>query len=523
MILHYLMFPELPKSLGFLTTLYTNHPYYKDDGKKDTDGKKSWQFDDDYVPSQKFFRYNALDAIIAHEIWLKLLEQPDYQDHEPTFIRTIELVGPLLDMECSGITFLADQALTVASDRAEGASKVLERLQATAPDLNPYSPKQLQEHFYSPAFRGVPTILNKKGKPCMDAIALNRIANLKQNKYALAAQEAALIIRYKDLASSSTKTTNLKYIHGNRVTTDWKLRGTKFGRLSSAKNIFGEGRNLQNLSADESSLFVADEGYTFVEADLAGAEWVIVAHLARDPNMLEVIASGKSPHTYTASLLFDLPFECVEQEEKDMEGCIDAAELKAYRLAHGLPTTGVPTSITLRKGAKISNHGFNYGLGPKSFSIQNNLTLADAKTLYEGYHNAYKGIKSTFHCEAFWNVRNHGYLTNLLGRKIRFLEDFRWSDKPSDDVLACVPQSTVFDITAIAMNKIKMWSKYAKFTIHGHDSLLYSVPNDQVANFAHLVRAAMHVPLKVSGGNEFVLGCDVKAGKTRNKKQMKPA
>ena len=47
MLAHHTLYPSLPHGLGFLTTQYTTHPYYKDDGKLWKDGgsiEAEWEY-----------------------------------------------------------------------------------------------------------------------------------------------------------------------------------------------------------------------------------------------------------------------------------------------------------------------------------------------------------------------------------------------------------------------------------------------------------------------------------------------
>lgn len=67
MLIHQVLWPELPHKLQFLTKQYTRQPFYKDEGK-------SWS------PKHKkaLLHYNALDAMITHEVWLG--EQEELND-----------------------------------------------------------------------------------------------------------------------------------------------------------------------------------------------------------------------------------------------------------------------------------------------------------------------------------------------------------------------------------------------------------------------------------------------------------
>lgn len=60
MIRQHVLWPELPKSLQFLTRQYTRQPYYKDEGKQ-------WNMKD----MRKLKRYNCLDVTVDLEVYLR--------------------------------------------------------------------------------------------------------------------------------------------------------------------------------------------------------------------------------------------------------------------------------------------------------------------------------------------------------------------------------------------------------------------------------------------------------------------
>jgi uracil-DNA glycosylase family 4 len=62
MILHHILWPELPHRLQFLALQYTREPYWKDEGKK-------WKSKHGLAP---LLRYNALDAAVTYEVMLAM-------------------------------------------------------------------------------------------------------------------------------------------------------------------------------------------------------------------------------------------------------------------------------------------------------------------------------------------------------------------------------------------------------------------------------------------------------------------
>src|SRR5690606_11604294 len=114
-----------------------------------------------------------------------------------------------------------------------------------------------------------------------------------------------------------------------RMRCSYNPRGTKFGRLSSSKTIFGTGTNFQNLPQEFKKFLVADPGYCFVEVDKRQAEWVAVAYLTGDANMIEAIEKGMDVHTHTASLMFDADPSIIKYEHKLIGHTTDADGIAA--------------------------------------------------------------------------------------------------------------------------------------------------------------------------------------------------
>lgn len=262
----------------------------------------------------------------------------------------------------------------------------------------------------------------------------------------------------------------------------------------------------------------------FVEFDLAGAEWVIVAFIAQDPAMISVFRSGMSPHVATANFMYDVPIETIEHEEKLLEGEIDPERIKAVRKEHHpelfKPGAKLPAAKTLRQTAKACNHALNYGLGYKQFAMRLEIPEAEAKIMRTLYHDkAYPGVSRTFWKYVQSEIKTTGSLTNCFGRRRDFYEEpgpTLWLD-----AYAHLPQSTVADIIRLGMVHIYHHERGAELMAQDHDSVTAQVRNDPeyVADFVGRMQEVLGVALEY-GGETFSLGVDAKAGFTRNKRRM---
>lgn len=118
------------------------------------------------------------------------------------------------------------------------------------------------------------------------------------------------ILDYRKLAKlKNTYVDGLLKVVGadGRVHSIFKQTETRTGRISSAEP------NLQNIPVrtDEGSVFrkffFAAGDHTLVDADYSQIELRVLAHIARDENMIEGFRSGADIHTQTAAQVFGMP------------------------------------------------------------------------------------------------------------------------------------------------------------------------------------------------------------------------
>ena len=92
-----------------------------------------------------------------------------------------------------------------------------------------------------------------------------------------------------------------------------------------------------------------------INFDLAGAEWVVVAYLTRDPTMLEVVKSGKSPHVVTGMRFSDLPEDLILKDHKLVGENRNPELIRSLREEH-IPEiykgSYVPRTMSIRQAGK---------------------------------------------------------------------------------------------------------------------------------------------------------------------------
>lgn len=264
--------------------------------------------------------------------------------------------------------------------------------------------------------------------------------------------------------------------------------------------------------------------YIFLEFDLAGAEWVVVAYLSQDPNMLKVVHSGKSPHIVTGSLISGAPEDVVEQDHKLIG--INTNPILIEQLRRQLkfpPRTFIPRSMSIRQAGKKSNHGLNYDMRYRRFALENEMLEDEAKPIVELYRTkAYPRIFDHWHPSIRKELKdNNRSLVNCFGRKVTLRDE--WGQDLFNAAYSFKPQSTVFDCVREGMKRtfrddtIPFLELRLGAQVHDSFMMRYPVPTSQ-EEWQHLAIAVLRItrdymrPQLIYSDIPFFLNCDAKMG-----------
>lgn len=490
MIAQRTLMPEFPMGLDFITSIWTDHPYYKDEGKKNFGGQ-DWH---------RLWAYNATDALMCQEAFPKQMEELAKLGSIEAYDRQRKLIEPLTYMMERGIRvdIEAFRKRRVKLDiEIQTLTEELEKV--AGQPLNPASPKQLQEYFYG-KLGHTPYKKRGTGNVTTDNLAMKRLV-----RKGFKAAELVLEIRKRTKLAST-------YLDESKLSADGRLRcsynpvGTRFSRLSSSENIFGEGMNLQNQPHSLRDLYLADEGYLWFSLDLGQAENRIVAYVGRIDPMIKAFEEGKDVHRLTASLIFGKPPEEISDEE-------------------GSSTLG-DGKHSERDWGKRSNHGLNYDFGYKSFALLYEMSERDAKFIVESYHKVYPGVRQGFHALVKRSLRETRTLENLLGRRTLFLGPL--IDETFKEAYSCIPQGTVGDIINekgleyVYYNQDKFGE--VELLTQTHDDIGFQIPIavgwTRMAEILLDIKRSLETPLHVHD-YEFVIPADLTLGLNMAKKQGK--
>ncbi|MDR2695926.1 MAG: DNA polymerase I [Deltaproteobacteria bacterium] len=270
-----------------------------------------------------------------------------------------------------------------------------------------------------------------------------------------------------------------------RLHTSFNQLATATGRLSSSNP------NLQNipvrgpLGQRMRACFTAGPGMALVSADYSQVELRVLAHMSRDPALLEAFRQGVDIHARTAALLYDLPLEAVSPER--------------------------------RRSAKTVNFGLLYGMGPHKLAQELKVPMAEAKAFIQRYFSRLDGLKK-FYDSIEANAREHGSVTTLAGRR-RLLPDIHSQNQQifalaRRQAINTVIQGSAADVIKLAMLAVfhdrELARMQAVLLLQVHDELLLEVPREHAQaageRMAELMRSVrpggveLCVPLPVDWG-----------------------
>ena len=391
----------------------------------------------------------------------------------------LPLIGVLAKIEKNGFKINRDSILEFGEALGELAESLAGRIYMQAGEVfNINSPKQLGSVLYEKM--GL-VGSKKKGKTgySTDAQTLEEMRG-----------ESPIIddiLEYRHVTKlKGTYTTALADAadENARLHTDFKQALTATGRLSSAEP------NLQNipirtkLGREMRRFFIAEEGYTLVDADYSQIELRLLAHISDDYTMKEAFLQDEDIHRKTAAAVFGVPEEYVNDE--------------------------------MRKRAKAVNFGIVYGISGFSLSKDIGTTVSEATKYIKNYLMNYPSI-DRYLDEVVKDAEKDGYTTTIMGRK-RYIPELKSSKAPlrafGKRVAMNAPiQGSAADIMKVAMiNVDKALSDSgldARIVMQVHDELIIEVKDSEVERCKAILKEQMERAIELS----IPLTVDVSSGK----------
>lgn len=501
-----ILFPEFPKNLAFLNSIYTDMPYYKDEGKESRDRKT-------------LYLYCAKDCLSTRRVYLeqeKELEEFELQDFEK---EVQKLFWPYIRMEERGIRIDESQhKKLLAKYDMEYDLHRLWLANKTTKGFNPHSPDQVSELIYKQY--ELPEQKNRKtgsletgeetleyllGRHCQDDYHKQLILQL-----IIGCRKLHKVIEYLETL-----------VHPDfRLRGSWDLGGTNTGRSSCKSTTdyklfwdrkdrkwkFGDcGRSIQTISKhgfkilgewygkDLRSIFVPSPNFTFVEGDLAAAEARVDAVLSEDYEILKTYDIPPGVHIKTGEWIFGRLID--KKKEPDL-----------YHISKTIRHAGERNMYPDRCMMLLAPFG--------------NFSREFCETALMKFHANQPNIKNIFHSEVCQFVQRNHYLISPQGRRRGFFGEL--NNETYNEAISTLPQATVSDHMKFSIPMLEERMPGIRLLAENHDGLLAEVHKDEILKFADLFKEITSRPIdfrKCSIRRDFLLTipCELSTGESWDK------
>ncbi len=459
MIAGYLVDPAGQSSLDILSSRYLDHdlPLLDDVLGK---GVKRRRFADLNLKRACDVAAERADVCLQlSDVLMKLLAEEGldglYGDLE------LPLIDVLRSMEMTGVRIDRSRLAELSQDFTGRLRNMeVEIFEEAGEEFNINSPRQLGRILFEklklPGAKKTKTGYSTSQEILEELAASFRLPELVLSYRQLAKLKSTYVDALPQLIDPTT----------GRIHTTFNQAVAATGRLSSSDP------NLQNIPirrAEGRSIrraFVPDEGYVFIDADYSQIELRVLAHLTKDPELLDAFNKGVDVHAVTASGIFGVPPADVREEQRAV--------------------------------GKTVNFATIYGQTEFGLARQLKIEVDAAASYIKGYFATYPGVRA-YRDEVLTSAREKGYVETLFGRR-RYLPDIKSSNGMLRALAERMAFNTVFQGTAADIIKRAMlvihrdlgrMSAGARMILQVHDELLFEVPHGDAERVKAFVKEEM--------------------------------
>jgi DNA polymerase-1 len=477
MIAHYLIQPDLKHNLEYLSANYLNYnpvPIEELIGKK---GKN--QLSMRGVDINVISEYAGEDADLTWQLY-KILADELKKNGITQLSEKIEmpLIRVLADMENAGFKLNTEDLNNYARElRSQIISIEKEIYELAGTEFNISSPKQLGEILFEKLSISGGTQKTKTRQYSTSEEVLVRL----KDKHDIIGKVLDYRALKKLLSTYVEALPKLIQKKTGKIHTSFEQAWVTTGRLSS-KNP-----NLQNIPVREErgreirkSFVASDKHHVLLSADYSQIELRLMAHLSKDPNMIEAFNNNEDIHSSTAGKIYNVRPEDVTAE--------------------------------MRRKAKTANFGIIYGISAFGLSQRLNISRPEAKKLIDSYFNSYSKVKKYME-QSIEVAKEKGYAETIFGRR-RYLKDINSANAlirgmAERNAINTPLQGSAADIIKLAMVNIhnRLSGRYrTRMILQVHDELIFDVYRAELEEIIKLVKYEMEnavsldVPLIIDTG-----------------------
>jgi DNA polymerase I-like protein with 3'-5' exonuclease and polymerase domains len=485
--------PELPKRLASNQSIYTEEPFYKDEGM--------------YEGSlEDLFTGCARDSCVTYEIDEAM--NPDLEELGLTkFYNNFLMKLPDLywEIEQNGFNINPEVRDNLLQKYVSWDERLRYELFAlVGAPINANSPKQVADLLFN--------TLKCPSRPGTGEEELTSLLNLQSFTDITKRRIVELILEDRRVRKSiSTYLMALPDFDGRMKTTCFPCLET--GRSSTGQQdppirptievIDENGKKKKksmgiafqtmtkhgDIGADIRSMYVPAEGEVFVNVDSSQAEARVIFLLANDEQALHDIDTHDY-HALTASWFFGGK---EEDYSKKLLGYESPTRFAGKTLRHA----GHLGAGKRRAAVSVNNDARKYGINIK-------ITEGQAEQALRIFHSRQPKIQQVFQKGIVDHLSKSRILTAALpygvdaesGGKRMFYE--RWGEELNRQAYSYIPQRSVSDNTKAAGIRIKKIFPECRIIMEAHDALLFAVRREYLSDFTPLVVKEMERPINFS-------------------------
>jgi hypothetical protein len=517
------LYCEFPKNLGFLTSIYTDLPYFKDEGR---------EFDPNKHKKEQYYLYNAKDSLATHQIY-------NQQQSEIVEKEVVEVYKNLISVmpiyrRCEDRGLRVDEASKIKLlDKYNSLFEIKEmelfnqvKGEGFA-EVNSLSPVQMRNVVYGllgyKPVRGVK--YSESGEPSTDEDSLELLLAFGEASRAPSTGPYVLecIIACRKF-HKVIEILNLPLFPDGRFRIEFNLAGTENGRTTSSETtdrlVYTEdnkikttnlGHSIQNIGKhgfsvdgetygrDIRSMFKPSRGFRFIEGDGSQAEARVDAILSGSTDLSYFDPPGI--HRITGCWLFD---------EKD------PWNIKKDVLVNGVDRYYV---------SKTARHAGERNIGPDRLATMLRKSRKECIDILVKFHAFQPEIQGTFHKEVKDCIQKYPHELRAPNGRFRAFYDRLDSHGVINEAISYLPQAIVSDQTKFhgimktySISGIYDW---AALLAEAHDGILNEVKISRESDFANIYKNNFETPIdfnkcSLSRDYQLIIPCEFAIGEDWN-------
>ncbi len=495
---------ELKHDLGFLTSLYTDMPYYKYIGRC---AESQRSLDD-------WFSYNCQDCYATHEITTKLIQEAQSKHCWDYYLtESLPIIKWVIQQHRRGLYLDTSRRVPIAQDvyykeiyPVQSALNNALKKSGYEEKLKPSVPKPIRDLESDLQFT-----IDKSIFSCINPNSPVQVIQLMRYLgYSVEdSQEETLLNLGDELIPKAIlflrgqmallSAIGKKPGRDNCIRTALYTFVTETERLASRKDHFGGGTNMQNWTAAARPLICARPGFEIAELDGSQAEARVYAWVSGDDELKRPFKEGLDVHCHRTSLILGLDYKNLVENYKTNKALYE-----------------------MRQTGKIVVHSSNYDAREKA--LQKTLraagifkSLEDVRLILMKIDRAFPGRR----------MYMHGVRKQLEANKtITFPSGLtRYSFSKLDDntlrrFYAAIPQYTVGYIVnraiRLSLDEFKKRNLDAYIILQVHDSIMVEYHPENRDKVLTIIKNNLELPILITpfhGKAEWLsIPCEIKIG-----------